>query len=186
MNVAGAVLCGGRSSRMGSDKALLQIGGVPMVLRVAAALTDAGCQPVSAIGGDRPELELLGLPVIDDKWPGEGPVGGVLTALSSAGAADAVVVVACDMPRLSAPTVRLLIECLERSPSAEAVVASTDRIQPLCAVWRPSACSTLLSALERGERRLHAVLAELVTVAVVVNLQDLTNVNTPDDLPTRL
>ena len=101
-------------------------------------------------------------------------------------ATDAVVVVACDMPRLSAPTVRLLIECLERSPSAEAVVASTDRIQPLCAVWRPSGCSTLLSALERGERRLHAVLAELVTVAVVVNLQDLTNVNTPDDLPTRL
>ncbi len=186
MNVAGAVLCGGRSSRMGSDKALLKIDGVPMVVRVATALTQAGCRPVTAIGGDRAHLESLGVSVIDDAWPGEGPVGGVFTALSTAGTADAVVVVACDMPYLSAATVRSMIDALAASPGAEAAVAASERSQPLCAVWRRSACSSLLDALERGERRLHAVLSELVTVSVEVNLQDLTNVNTPDDLPTRL
>jgi len=95
-------------------------------------------------------------------------------------------VVACDMPYLSAATVRSMIDALAASPGAEAVVAASDRSQPLCAVWRRSACSSLRDALERGERRLHAVLSELVTVPVEVNLQDLTNVNTPDDLPTRL
>ena len=50
---AGAVLCGGRSSRMGTDKAFVELAGVAMVQRVAAALATAGCAPVVLVGGDR-------------------------------------------------------------------------------------------------------------------------------------
>ena len=56
---AGAVLTGGRSSRMGQDKATLPVDGVPMAARVAGALRRAGAEPVLAVGGDQTALEAL-------------------------------------------------------------------------------------------------------------------------------
>ena len=50
---AGAVLCGGASRRMGTDKAFVEVGGQPMAERVAAALEEAGCAPVVFVGGER-------------------------------------------------------------------------------------------------------------------------------------
>ncbi|HEX3090596.1 MAG TPA: NTP transferase domain-containing protein, partial [Ilumatobacteraceae bacterium] len=57
----GAVLCGGASRRMGSDKATMQVAGVAMARRVADALTAAGCARVFAIGGEAADLTGLGL-----------------------------------------------------------------------------------------------------------------------------
>ena len=73
---AGAVLTGGRSSRMGRDKATLPVDGVPMAARVADALRRAGAEPVLAVGGDQAALEALGLTWVADRHPGEGPSGG--------------------------------------------------------------------------------------------------------------
>ena len=182
----GAVLCGGRSSRMGRDKAFVEVDGVPMARRVADALAAAGCSPVVAIGGDATGLRSLGLDTLADEWPGEGPVGGVLTALHAFPDADAVVVVACDLPRLSAHTVTRLLEALTGAPSTVAAVAFSDRIEPLCVAWRPAASTLLAAALSDGERRLHAVLASVPRVEVAVDLQDLANVNAPGDLGTSL
>ncbi|TML12241.1 MAG: hypothetical protein E6G39_12150 [Actinobacteria bacterium] len=79
----GAVLAGGSSSRMGRDKALIEVAGEPLVQRVARALTAAGAERVVVIGGDRRRIEALGLEVVADRFPGEGPLGGVLTAMSA-------------------------------------------------------------------------------------------------------
>jgi molybdopterin-guanine dinucleotide biosynthesis protein A len=182
----GAVLCGGRSSRMGRDKAFVEVDGVPMARRVADALADAGCDSVEAVGGDAPGLAALGLVTVPDGWPGEGPVGGVLTALEHWPDADAVVVVACDLPHLTAHTIRALVAALAAAPGALAGVAFTDRVEPLCVGWRPAASVSLRAALEAGERRLHVVLATLPIVTVPVDLQDLANVNAPSDLGTNL
>ncbi|MFZ9628716.1 MAG: molybdenum cofactor guanylyltransferase, partial [Ilumatobacteraceae bacterium] len=131
--VAGAVLCGGASSRMGSPKPLVEWHGVAMARRVADVLVAAGCEPVRCVGGDAAALADLGLDTVTDLMPGEGPLGGVLTALRSSGV-DAVLVVSCDIPMLTAQTAaRLLDEW--RSGGAQVVVAHTDRAQPLCAVW---------------------------------------------------
>ena len=182
----GAVLCGGRSSRMGRDKALLSFDGVPMARRVADVLVGAGCEPVTAVGGDADGLALVGLHHVADGWPGEGPVGGVLTALERWPDADAVVVVACDLPRLGVPTIRALLDALGAAPDALAAVAVTDRDEPLCVAWRPAASTVLRAALDSGERRLHRVLATAPCARVSVDLQDLANVNTPSDLGTNL
>lgn len=168
---------------MGADKALVPFLGVPMAVCVATALRGAGCEQVVAVGGDAEGLRRLGFEAVPDLHPGEGPLGGVLSALARFPQADAVVVVACDLPLLTAATVEALVAALRGAPLAAAAVAVTDRIQPLCVAWRPAASAGLEDELLRGERRLASVLARSTTVHVSVNRQDLANVNTPSDLP---
>ena len=181
--LVGAVLCGGRSTRMGRDKAFVEIDGVPMARRVADALVSAGCSPVVAIGGDADGLATLGLPVVADGWPGEGPVGGVRTALGEFPDAAAVVVVACDTPWLEGSAVAALVRALLDDPVAMVAVAHTDRVEPLCASWRPSALSAVANAMDAGERRLHAVVAALPSCSVPLVPSVLRNVNAPTDVP---
>lgn len=164
---------------MGRDKALVQVDGVAMVVRVANALRAAGCRPVFAVGGDRAALEALGIQFVTDAYPGEGPVGGVITALATCDT-PAVVVVSCDVPYLTAATVRAL---LDAGGAAHATVAVTDRMQPMCALWSRSALGHLRAAFAGGERRLLAVLDQLETLQIPANRQDLANVNAPGDLP---
>lgn len=170
---------------MGRDKALVDVDGTPMVLRVAAALREAGCEPVVAIGGDRAALEALGLVVVDDLFPGEGPLGAVITALAGT-SADVVIVASCDLPRLTAPTVGALLAAMPGEPGAtgpEVALARTDRPHPTCAAWRRSVLPALQQVFAAGERRLSSALAVLRTAEIQADAQDLANVNTPGDLP---
>lgn len=171
---------------MGADKALVPFAGVPMALCVADALRSGGCRDVVAVGGDAHRLAALGLRVVPDRWPGEGPLGGVVTALEHFAAVDAavdgVVVVACDLPALTGATVQALVAALREHPAALAAAAVTDRVQPLCVAWRPSASARLRSDLTAGARKLHDSLNSVGFVEVSVNHQDVHNVNTPDDL----
>ena len=183
MNIVGAILCGGSSSRMGRDKAFVEVGGVAMAQRVARALSAAGCNPVVAIGGESDALAEIGLDTVADRWPGEGPFGGVLTALAAYPDADALAVVACDLPMLTAASIDRLHHALAANARAVVAVAVTDRIEPLCAVWRPGAQADLQAMFDGGERRLHAALAALPVVTVPVSSREVSNVNAPADLP---
>lgn len=181
--MAGAVLCGGASRRMGRDKALVTVDGVTMAARVASALSAAGCTPVVAIGGERPALAELGLHAVADRFPGEGPLGGVITALGHFPDASMVAVAACDLPHLSATTVAMLISALRESGAGVcAAVAVADRVQPLCGVWRQAALGALIERFDAGERRVLTVLDQVPVATVEVPPGDLVNVNTPDDL----
>ncbi len=94
----GAVLTGGASRRMGRTKALVEVDGTPMASRVADALSAAGCEPVVLYGGDPIELAPLDRPVLPDRYPGEGPLGGILGVLEQfAEPATDVLIVACDL-----------------------------------------------------------------------------------------
>jgi molybdenum cofactor guanylyltransferase len=177
---AGAVLTGGRSSRMGRDKALLAFEGVPLALRVASALDQAGGAPVVAVGGDGAALAELGLTWVPDRHPGEGPLGGLLTALAVLAAHELVAVVATDLPDLSAAVVGRLVDAVG---GHDAAVGRTDRLEPLCAVWRSEAVLPVLSAaFEQGERAVHRALVGLDLVEVAVPERSLRNVNAPEDL----
>jgi molybdopterin-guanine dinucleotide biosynthesis protein A len=172
----GAVLCGGASRRMGADKATIPVAGVAMARRVADALVAAGCSPVVAIGGDAGELSRLGLEYIADEFPGEGPLGGVLTALAIGAP---VAVLACDLPNLRAETVTSLIEALGEH---DAAVARRDHPEPLCAVWSDGAASLLRAQFQAGERAMHRAIKGLDIAWVTVPETDLANINTPIDL----
>lgn len=176
---AGAVLCGGLSTRMGHDKATLLYDGVPMARRVADALVGGGCVEVVAVGGRAEELGAMGLEVVPDAATGAGPIGGLLAALHRFPDATSVVVVACDMPLLDPSVIRRLLDA--RGP-ADVAVAVTDRREPMCAAWRPSVAPALAAAVGEGERRIWRFLEGLRVQEVHVDGNSLRNMNRPSDL----
>lgn len=177
--VVGAVLCGGASRRMGSPKPAVPWNGVPMASRVAAALVAGGCTDVVAIGGDPDIVVPLGLRLVADTMPGEGPLPAVADALRHA-AGRAVLVVSCDVPQLAPRTVRQLLDGAARGCAV--TVATTDRIEPLCAVWQQSALHDVERAVASGGRSIREVIRRLDACLVAVPAADLRNVNTPGDL----
>lgn len=146
----GVVLCGGRSRRMGRDKALLPIGGVAMARRVADALVDAGAAEVLALGGDLPGLRAAGLDARADAEPGEGPFPATVHALELAGH-PLVIVVACDLVAPSGAAFLRLVSDLAGHPEmAAAVPVVGGHHQWTHAAWRTSARPTLVAARRRG------------------------------------
>jgi molybdopterin-guanine dinucleotide biosynthesis protein A len=175
---SGAILTGGRSRRMGRDKAFVTVEGETMVRRVARALRSAGAAEVVAVGGDEARLLAEGIDrFAPDEHPGVGPVGGLLVALADA-RQPIVVVVACDMPDLTPAAVGALVDALAAAPAVAAAVA-----EPLCAAWRPArAVTPLRRSFDAGERAMTAVIAALPHVVVPVDGAALRNVNRPGDL----
>ena len=177
---AGAVLTGGASTRMGRDKALIEVGGVAMARRVADAALAAGAARVVCIGGDASALASLGLAVVPDRYPGEGPLGAVLTAF---GVLDApiVLVLACDLPDLDAVTVRAVVAGLGDHAAA---FAEADGTHPLVAAYSPLMCQdAFLRVFNSGRRAVREALAEIDAVAVTITeARPLRNVNRPSDL----
>jgi molybdopterin-guanine dinucleotide biosynthesis protein A len=170
---------------MGRTKALIEIAGVPMATRVARALTEAGCDPVVVYGGDPVELASIEAPVLPDRYPGAGPLGGVLGVLDTfaeVGAVTHVAVLACDLPAITAATLAPLVEVARSAPDRDVVVARTDRLEPACAVWSLSSMLQLRSRFTAGERALHTAIGALGSVEVEVPAEMLLNINTPDDL----
>lgn len=165
---------------MGVDKALLEVDGIPMAERVALALAAAGCSKVVFVGGDRVALTALGRPWIADRWPGEGPLGGVLTALTEIG--TDVLAAACDLAELDASSVRDLLEAAGEAPPVEVVVAVTDRLEPALSWWSAAARPSVADAWAAGTRAVHEAIAALTSRQVAVAAGALHNVNRPADL----
>ena len=182
MRTAGAILTGGESRRMGRTQALVEVDGVAMAVRVADALRSAGCLDVVYVGGDPAELAALGVPVIADEQPGEGPIGGVMTALRHFSTCDLVVVAACDLPFLDAESVSSLVRAGVENIEADVVVGMTTRVEPMFAVWRTSALPAIEHHFERGVRALHRVIDELHVARHSIPASILRNVNRPGDL----
>jgi molybdopterin-guanine dinucleotide biosynthesis protein A len=179
---SGAVLTGGSSTRMGSDKALLEVVGRPLALTAAAALEAAGAAEVLAVGGDLGALRALGLDARADDHPGEGPLGGILTALRLA-AHDPVVVLACDMPEVDAAAVSALVDALVRHPDAQVAAADDGRVQGLTAAYRRAAAAVLADRFAAGERAVRRAIEPLEVVRVAgLAPATLADVDRPEDL----
>ena len=163
-SVAGFILAGGQSSRMGVDKGLLEIAGEPMIVR-AARLVEWVVGAAAVVVGTPEKYRGLGLRAIADDWPGCGPLGGIATALRAA-QADWNLVVACDLPYLTREWLEYLLQ-RTRDSAEEAVVAMNLTPEnkrgagPLCAVYHKGCEPVLRRALKRGVRKVTDGLAEL-------------------------
>ncbi|MDQ1474203.1 MAG: molybdenum cofactor guanylyltransferase [Bryobacterales bacterium] len=167
---------------MGRDKALLDIEGTPLALRVAAQIGKV-CGSVSLVG-DPIKYGHLTLPVVPDAFPGEGPLAGIEAALRST-TADFNLVVACDMPELNGSMLEALFAVLERETQAECALPEYEdgRTEPLCAVYHRRCHPAILNALEAGVRRVKDVLQTLeLTYIPVAASAPFANLNTPEDL----
>lgn len=174
-----AILVGGDSSRMGSDKALYEVDGSTMAQRVADAATAAGASELLVIGGTAARAKKLTGTWKKDLYPGDGPLGGVITALK-ASSHDSVVVLSCDMPFITDAVITSLIRGLA---DAQATVGRTDRLNWLCAAWSKQEClKTLESVWKRNERAVHRAAVLLDVAEVPVPAVAVRNINTPADL----
>ena len=151
---SGAVLTGGASRRMGRDKALLRISGRALAVVVADAIVAAGADRVVAIGGDRAALVAEGLTVVPDRYPGQGPLGGILTALGHfEDSTQPVVVLACDLPAADPRNVAAVVQALgDLDGPAVAVPVVDGRRQWMHASWTPATAPLLSAAFMDGER----------------------------------
>lgn len=116
-----AISAGGQSSRMGTDKAFAEIDGVPLIERVIARTRDLGQAETVLITNRPDEYAHLGLPMYTDVMPDKGALGGVYTAVSVS-SAPYTLVVACDMPFLSAGLLRHMVSLLDDDPPPDVVV----------------------------------------------------------------
>lgn len=155
--VNGYVLAGGKSSRMGQDKALLELAGKPLVLLAVEKLRRV-CAEVHILG-NRPELEAYA-PVIRDRHKGCGPLGGIEAALLHS-TKDWNLFMAVDMPFLPTGFLHGWVSRVIGREHARVALFTVDGMpQPaLCLVHREMA-PFVSRAMERGEFKLFPVLAE--------------------------
>jgi molybdenum cofactor guanylyltransferase len=177
---AGYVLVGGRSSRMGRDKALLPWRGAPLAKWIAGVVAESAGS--ATLVGSVERHAGLGFRAIPDIFPGEGPLGGILTALRDS-SAEWNLVVACDMPGIDAILLGRLLESA-RASGADVLlpISAGDRPQPLCAAYRANCLAPFETAFGGGVRKMTAAL-EAVTVRrlPMEEVLQFQNVNTPED-----
>jgi molybdopterin-guanine dinucleotide biosynthesis protein A len=181
----GVVLAGGRSSRMGRDKALIVVNGRSL-LDLALDKLDAHCAELLVIG-DPGKYGHVGPFVIADEWPGKGPLGGIATAMRYA-SNDRLLVIACDMPGLNDRLFGLLKEQL--GTATDAVVPRHEGlIEPLAAAYHRSAQPAFSRCVELDVLKLSDALSQVRTShPEVVPGRDgwpadlFRNINAPGDL----
>ncbi len=189
-NPAAIVLNGGRSRRMGTDKASLVVDGMSLLDRVLHAVEAAGI--VNVVIAGRGHVSSDGH--VGDIEPDQGPLGGIAAAwthlqASWGGAAesarrvgcDPVLVLACDLPLLNAGILTTLIEA-SGSHRFGAVAHDGVRPQPLIAAFHPRALDELTAAYHRGERSVRRCSRDWNLTEVHVDSQRVTDADTPDDL----
>lgn len=177
-----AVLVGGRSSRFGRDKLREPVGAdtIPLVSIPIAALREVFGPRVHLVGLCDDAVAALGDFLLPDAEPGAGPIGGILTALEALG--GSVFVLAGDMPRIDASTIRAVLSEATRCQQADAILAACDgRVHPCVGVYRASAATHLRRALARGEHAIHRALGSAQVHGVDVPRAALANINTLQD-----
>ena len=175
-HTTGSVLAGGASDRMGRDKASLVIDGQSFLERLHGMLLGVFAE-VAVHGGTVVPTDGV---LIPDEMPGEGPVGGLLTAMRVAGR-RAVFVASVDTPMLTADAVRMIVE--PPVPRDGVRVASAGgRIHPLVAVYGPDILSVAERRFDQGERSMMGVIDDAPRVVEVeIDPDAVFNVNTEAD-----
>lgn len=193
-DIAGVVLTGGQSSRMGVNKAIMDIDGEPMAFRTARVVAAAGCTPIWFQGGDPEELAALTSAgdVVSDQQPGQGPVGAIVSALAAARQrapeASSLLVAACDLIDLDVDAVRLVIEASDDAAIAVAVDAVAPTRPALLSCWPTSFADVAATAAASGATSYHRLLDTLADAhgmslkVVEVPPSSIRNANRPADV----
>lgn len=189
MRVGGVVLCGGKSSRMGTPKCWLPFGDEVLLQRVVRVVGGV-LSPVVVVAAKGQELPQLPpwVMVLRDELEGMGPLAGLIVALKHLrGEVDAVFLCSCDAPFLGEDLIRLLLE--KAADGRMVMVRSGGYFHPMSAIYP-------VEALEKGEALLRQdrlrpfflleecagrVVEEKELQAAGVDLLELENINTPEE-----
>jgi molybdopterin-guanine dinucleotide biosynthesis protein A len=185
-DVTAFVLAGGKSSRMGSDKAFLELGGETLLSR---ALQAAG-----SVAG---EVRIVGAPqkfaafgeVIEDVYRGQGPLGGIHAALSNS-QTELNLVLAVDLPFVGREFLEFLLLRARESDAMITVPRAGGGLQPLCAAYRRGFAEVAERSLRAGNNKIDSLFATLETCVIEedelaragFSVEMFRNLNTPEEL----
>jgi molybdopterin-guanine dinucleotide biosynthesis protein A len=185
--ITGVIQAGGKSTRMGGDpKALMELGGRRIVERVLDVVRQV-TERVLLVTNTPDLYAFLGLPMVPDVFPDGGSLGGIYSGLRAA-PGDAAFTVACDMPFLSAPVARLV---LDRAGEADVVAPRIGgQWETLHACYGKACLAPMERRLREGRLRITGFFEDVrvlaITEAEVAAVGDparvFMNVNTPDEL----
>jgi molybdopterin-guanine dinucleotide biosynthesis protein A len=157
----GFVLAGGRSSRMGRDKAQILYQGRPLIEHALGMLREAGASLAGEsekIAGSRPDLAAYA-PVVEDLHPGCGPLSGIEAALSVS-QSELNLFLPVDVPLLPVAFLRWIVERAALTGALATIPTVLGFAQPLCAVYRSELLAPLTAAIERGDLKVMRVVME--------------------------
>ncbi|PYM29166.1 MAG: molybdenum cofactor guanylyltransferase [Candidatus Rokuibacteriota bacterium] len=187
IKITGVIQAGGRSTRMGGEpKALLELAGKRIVERVVDALS-AVLDDLLVVTNTPERYEFLHLPMVADRYPDGGSLGGIFTGLEAAGG-DAAFTVACDMPFLSPDVVRLV---LARAGDADVVIPCVNgQYETMHALYAKACLAPMEARLRAGQLRIVGFFPDVrvleIDAAAVARHRApevaFMNVNTPDEL----
>jgi molybdopterin-guanine dinucleotide biosynthesis protein A len=181
-----AIMAGGKSSRMGVDKALVPLLGKPMIEHVLDRVGDMGTEQI-IVTNDPQKYSYLGLPLFSDIYVNHGPLGGLHAALAHA-AGDHVLVVACDMPWLNRSLLEYMVSI---RASADVIVPRWTRFpEPLHAVYSRSCLEPVVASLEAQNLKLISFYSRVRVrylerdelARIDATGRSFANINTPEDL----
>ncbi|HZD54858.1 MAG TPA: molybdenum cofactor guanylyltransferase [Candidatus Aquicultoraceae bacterium] len=187
-NISAAILAGGRSRRMGRNKALLPYRGRPLIAYVFETL-ESLFEDIFLVTDDPGPFDFLPCPKIPDRVPGKGPIAGIDAALTHS-RAPLVLAVGCDAPFLSPRLLELLVE---KSEGSDLVIpCGPGGPEPLCAVYGKGCLPLIEESLRTGDlrladlrKRLHAREIPMEEVAAVdPGFHSFRNINTPGEYRT--
>jgi molybdenum cofactor guanylyltransferase len=177
--MAGVLLTGGASRRMGTDKARLVVNGETLAARSARVLASV-CDPVVEVGPG-----VSGLPAVQEEPAGAGPLVALLAGVGALGQPKSVILLACDLPNVTADVLQLLVEW----PGSGTVIPVVDgRFQYACARYGAGALDEALSVVRSGGssfKQLGSADCEYVSESdwgEVATALDFADVDTPEDL----
>jgi molybdopterin-guanine dinucleotide biosynthesis protein A len=161
-------MAGGGSTRFGFDKARAELNGETMLVRMCKLVREV-TESVSVVAPFGRYAE-LGERVVDDHWPGEGPLGGIITALMDAHARNHqhawCLIVGCDMPFLTDEWLTYLANRALASSATVVAPQSALGLEPLCACWHTGATGKLQYAFEDGVRKVTDAMKRVDTEVV--------------------
>jgi molybdopterin-guanine dinucleotide biosynthesis protein A len=181
--VTAIILAGGKSTRMGTDKGLVELNGKPMVQWVVEAAQQVANHTM--IVSNTSAYQLLDLPVYADIFPDTGPLGGIYTGLSHS-TTDANLVIACDMPFVS---VKVLQWLLAQSSGYDIVVPSINgMLEPLCGFYHRQTQEKMKELIAKKTLKMQEIIRHFLYKEWVLDQAGQTtetafiNVNTPVEL----
>lgn len=157
MKAAAIILSGGKSSRMGTNKALLKINEKPTIERITDTL-NVSFNDIILVTNHPEDYQFLGVKMVSDQYPGQGPLAGIHAGLLSS-PCELNFVVACDMPFVSVDLAEILVK---KCGDYDAVIPVINGVQhPLFAVFQKRVTDVVAQSIEAGRLRMKHLLDSL-------------------------
>lgn len=165
--LTGIVLSGGKSSRMGKEKGLIDFQGKPLISYAIDALKPLVQNIIIGANNQLDEYKKLGYPIVEDEIKNIGPLGGVFSTLRSSHTKYNIIL-SCDMPFVNTA----LLEYINKHKKGfDVVVAAhnTDKIEPLCGVYAKSIIPVIENTVEDGNYKLRDIFKNVRFEALDIN-----------------